>query len=106
LNSQLDVFQNKDTVEACRKLVVLLREPDVSSYSSSESTLSESQLGEVFFDTTATSGSLSKELGGILCSAVKIIQTYTRERIHLHEQLKSKELELECAHEQRQFESE
>ena len=50
LISQLDVFKNKDTVEACRKLIVLLREPDITTISSNESTFSESQLGEVFFD--------------------------------------------------------
>ena len=85
---------------------MLLREPEQHSLNTSSETTIVTESGEVFFDTCASTASLTKELPYLLAASLKVIQSFGRERACLHEQLKSRELELECAHEQRQVESE
>ena len=77
----------------------------MTSFLSNDTATGES-LGEVFFDTSASSSVLAAELEPLLRATIKLIQAYGRERSHLHEILKLKELELECAHEQKQIDAE
>ena len=54
----------------------------------SNDTATGDSLGEVFFDTSASSSVLAAELEPLLRATIKLIQAYGRERSHLHEILK------------------
>lgn len=69
----LDIFRDREVLDTCRKLVVLLREPEQHSLNTSSETTIITEQGEVFFDSGASTPSLTKELPSLLVASLKII---------------------------------
>lgn len=125
---QVNLFSSdrrkKDNIELCRRLLLLVKEvaqagidvkntsmldkPELihSSFISLTNDSSMLNNAEAYFDASADPAKLTEETEQLLAMALRSLQIQQLERQQLCEALKMRELELESAHEQRQYDIE